>query len=106
MLGHGGFRPELSGRAREARREAASDRAMVASGPARPNRGAALMPQARAWRALPRQAEHGVAHGARWSRGSDRWASVREAAADRWVPHVSDFPILENLKNHLSAQEN
>jgi hypothetical protein len=26
-------------------------------------------------------------------------------AADRWAPHVSDFPISENLTNHLFAQE-
>jgi hypothetical protein len=26
--------------------------------------------------------------------------------ANRWAPHVSAFPILENLKNHFSAQEN
>jgi hypothetical protein len=26
-------------------------------------------------------------------------------AADKRAPRVSDFPILENLENHLSAQE-
>jgi hypothetical protein len=26
-------------------------------------------------------------------------------AADRRAPHVSDFPILENLENQLSTQE-
>jgi hypothetical protein len=32
--------------------------------------------------------------------------AVRDSiAADRRAPHVSDLPISENLKNHLSAQE-
>jgi hypothetical protein len=74
-------------------------------GPARPDHGTALMAQAHAWRALPRLAERGAACGARWSGGSDRWASAWESAASRWVPCVSDFPISENLKNHLSTQE-
>jgi hypothetical protein len=62
-----------------------SDKATAASGPARPDRNTFLVARARVWRALPRPAEHGAACGARWSGGSDRWASARESAADRWT---------------------
>jgi hypothetical protein len=40
---------------------------------------------------LPRPANPGMARGS--------------LAADKRTPHVSAFPILENLENHLSTQE-
>jgi hypothetical protein len=79
----------------EARREATSDRVTAASGPARPDCGAALMAQARAWRALPWPVERGAARGARWSGGSDRWTSARKAGTDRWDP----APVIFRIKN-------
>jgi hypothetical protein len=84
--------PGLSGLVRVVRREAASYTATAAFGPAHPDCDTALMAWVHAWRALPLPAERGAARGARWSRGSDRWALVRESTADIWDPAAEFIP--------------
>jgi hypothetical protein len=66
----------------EARQEAAADRATTTSGPARPDRGAALMAWARAWRCTWHQVERRV-----------RQVGLGAESRDQLVgPHDSDFP--------------
>jgi hypothetical protein len=75
-------------------------------GPARPDRNTALMVRVHVWRALPRPAERGTMRGTRWSGGSDRWASARESAADRWVTHSAIFQFQKTSKINFPHKKN